>query len=194
MRKSSRSPRHGATSGATRARLTPFAEAGEATTVRQLDDALRNGVSPGSGVLDRLRQTVERDIADLRPHLEARAAESENAGESRACGKRASRSRGDGRRCCERQIDKVREAMRSQAAARAAGADRPLRPIAGRDPQAGGARDAPVRSGPAIVGRKAAASAERDLDSEPEKVRRGYEVQARRLEPIGLVYLWPATN
>ena len=27
-----------------------------------------------------------------------------------------------------------------------------------------------------------------------EKVRRGYEVQARRLEPIGLVYLWPATN
>jgi len=33
-----------------------------------------------------------------------------------------------------------------------------------------------------------------EFDSEPEKVRRGYEVQARRLEPIGLVYLWPATN
>ena len=33
-----------------------------------------------------------------------------------------------------------------------------------------------------------------ELDSEPEKVRRGYAVQARRLEPIGLVYLWPATN
>ena len=59
--------------------LAPFAEAGEATTVRQLDDALRHGVSPGSGVLDRLRHTVERDIADLRPYLEARAAESESA-------------------------------------------------------------------------------------------------------------------
>ena len=33
-----------------------------------------------------------------------------------------------------------------------------------------------------------------ELETEPEKVRRGYEVQARRLEPIGLVYLWPATN
>ncbi len=33
-----------------------------------------------------------------------------------------------------------------------------------------------------------------ELDSEPEKVRRGYEVQARRLELVGLVYLWPATN
>ena len=35
---------------------------------------------------------------------------------------------------------------------------------------------------------------QQELDSEPAKVRRGYEVQARRLEPIGLVYLWPATN
>ena len=33
-----------------------------------------------------------------------------------------------------------------------------------------------------------------ELEGEPEKVRRGYEVQARRLEPVGLVYLWPATN
>jgi hypothetical protein len=35
---------------------------------------------------------------------------------------------------------------------------------------------------------------QQELDSEPEKVRRGYKVVARRLEPIGLVYLWPATN
>jgi hypothetical protein len=33
-----------------------------------------------------------------------------------------------------------------------------------------------------------------DLAAEPEKVRQGYEVHALRLEPIGLVYLWPATN
>jgi hypothetical protein len=31
-------------------------------------------------------------------------------------------------------------------------------------------------------------------ESEPEKVRTGYEVQAKRLEPVGLVYLWPSTN
>jgi hypothetical protein len=35
---------------------------------------------------------------------------------------------------------------------------------------------------------------QQELDSESEKVRQGYELQARRLEPVGLVYLWPATN
>jgi superfamily II DNA or RNA helicase len=35
---------------------------------------------------------------------------------------------------------------------------------------------------------------ERDLASEPERVRRFYEVQARRVEPVGLVYLWPESN
>ena len=33
-----------------------------------------------------------------------------------------------------------------------------------------------------------------DLDSEPTVVRDGYVVRARQLEPLGLVYLWPATN
>jgi hypothetical protein len=33
-----------------------------------------------------------------------------------------------------------------------------------------------------------------DLENEPEQVRQSYQVQARRLEPVGLVYLWPATN
>ena len=29
---------------------------------------------------------------------------------------------------------------------------------------------------------------------EPERVRAFYEVQATRVEPVGLVYLWPETN
>jgi hypothetical protein len=33
-----------------------------------------------------------------------------------------------------------------------------------------------------------------DLDKEPQKVKDGYEVKARQLEPLGIVYLWPATN
>ena len=38
---------------------------------------MRDGISPGAGVLDRLALTVERDVADLRPHIEARAKASE---------------------------------------------------------------------------------------------------------------------
>ena len=33
-----------------------------------------------------------------------------------------------------------------------------------------------------------------DLASEPERIRDFYQVRARRVEPVGLVYLWPETN
>ena len=35
---------------------------------------------------------------------------------------------------------------------------------------------------------------DRDLNREPARIRAFYEVQARRIEPVGLVYLWPETN
>ena len=33
-----------------------------------------------------------------------------------------------------------------------------------------------------------------EIASEPDRVREGYQVRAARLEPVGLVYLWPETN
>ena len=33
-----------------------------------------------------------------------------------------------------------------------------------------------------------------DIDREPERIRRFYEIQRTRVEPVGLVYLWPETN
>ena len=33
-----------------------------------------------------------------------------------------------------------------------------------------------------------------EIASEPDRVRAGYRVRAHRLEPVGLVYLWPETN
>ena len=35
---------------------------------------------------------------------------------------------------------------------------------------------------------------DRDLETEPDRIRAFYEVRARRVEPIGLVYLWPDTG
>ena len=31
----------------------------------------------------------------------------------------------------------------------------------------------------------------KEIEEEPQKIRRGYDVVARRLEPVGLIYLWP---
>jgi hypothetical protein len=33
-----------------------------------------------------------------------------------------------------------------------------------------------------------------DLMTEPDRIKEFYEVRARRVEPVGLVYLWPETN
>ena len=34
----------------------------------------------------------------------------------------------------------------------------------------------------------------REIETEPERVRRGYDVVADRLEIVGLVHLWPKSN
>jgi len=172
--------------------LSPFAEAGEASTIKQLDEALNDGRSPGANVQDRLGQTVERDIADLRPYLEARAAECEATANAELAenGRREAEAMAA---LLQRQIDKVREAMRSKQPPPAPTQldlfgptpeevkkqlERELRQF-----------EADRRSWDGKLLRL-----QKELGTEPDKVRRGYEVQARRLEPIGLVYLWPATN
>ena len=33
-----------------------------------------------------------------------------------------------------------------------------------------------------------------DLEREPQRIRRFYDIQLTRVEPVGLVYLWPETN
>ena len=35
---------------------------------------------------------------------------------------------------------------------------------------------------------------ERELQTEPQRIADVYNVQATRIEPVGLVYLWPVTN
>ena len=172
--------------------LTPFAEAGEATTIRQLDEALRDGRSAGAAVQERLGATVEGDIADLRPFLEARAAESETRAKAELV-ENGRREAEEMSALLQRQIDKVREAMRSKQPPPAPTqldlfgpsqeeikkqAEREIRQF-----------EADRRSWDGKLLRL-----QNELETEPEKVRRGYEVQARRLEPIGLVYLWPSTN
>lgn len=168
--------------------LAPFAERGEATTVKDLDGALRNGMAPGAGVAARLGAWTERDIADLRPHLEARAA----AAETEAVAELAD----NGRREAEaleallrRQIDKVREAQR----------DKRVLPQLEFDLRSDEQRlqaereqrqfEADRRSWDGKLLRLQV-----DLDREPQLVRDGYAVRARQLEPLSLIYLWPATN
>lgn len=169
--------------------LEPFGDTGEATTIAQLEEALRSSRAPGDGILERLRQSVDADIADLRPHLERRAA----AAKANAIkdlldnGEREARGLRD---LLERQIKRVRESMRDaeppaqlsfalhQSDEQKQQAERELRQF-----------EADRRSWDDKLVRL-----QNDLDREPQKVRGNYTVAANQLEPIGLVYLWPTTG
>jgi hypothetical protein len=35
---------------------------------------------------------------------------------------------------------------------------------------------------------------DKELQTEPDRIRNLYQVRAERIEPIGLVYLWPVTG
>jgi hypothetical protein len=145
-----------------------------------------------AGVLERLARTVERDIADLRPHLESRAAVSEQ-GAIADLAENGRREAAEMATLLRRQIDKVREAMRGKEP-----------PKAPEQLEFFGPSEDEVRNQHEREMRQFEADRrswdgkllrlQHELESEPEKVRRGYEVQARRLEPVGLIYLWPATN
>lgn len=169
--------------------LAPFAEAGEATTITQLDEALRTGHQPPEAVVERLQRTVDWDIRDLRPHLEARAQQSEQAAVAELVenGRREAEALGD---LLQRQIQRVRVAMRESkqpsdqfeldllSDEQKVQAEREMRQF-----------EADRRSWDQKLLRLQA-----DLDNEPQKVKDGYEVKARQVEPLGIVYLWPATN
>lgn len=168
--------------------LSPFAEVGETTTIEQLDRALRKGLAPGTDVIERLKLSVERDIADLRPHLEQRALASEEQAKTLLT-ENGKREAAEMTLLLERQIKKVREGMRDAKvpAQLSLGfttdeekqqVEKELRQF-----------EADRRSWDGTLLRL-----QDDLEKQPNKIRDGYEVRARQLEPIGLVYLWPATN
>jgi hypothetical protein len=128
----------------------------------------------------------------LRPHLESRAAISEQ-GAIADLAENGRREAAEMSMLLQRQIDKVREAMRGKEPPKA------LEQLEFFGPSEDEVRNQHEREMRQFEADRRSWDGkllrlQHELESEPEKVRRGYEVQARRLEPVGLIYLWPATN
>jgi len=163
--------------------LTPYGRDGEARTLQVLDEALRRAgrQPPGSAIERRLLDTAAADIADLQPHLAPRAeqAADDAIAQLRRRGEQEAR---DLQSAIEQQARRVREQLeRSRTEYRQLTLDfdkeeeRQFR----LDQRAWELR---------------LEQFERELASEPQRVRAFYEVRAQRIEPVGLIYLWPETN
>ena len=161
--------------------LKAYAEEAEARTLERLEAALRNARAAGETIHRRLLETAARDIEDLLPQLEVRA--------GLVAGSAADRLRGRGERE-ERQLRETLEGQRERVETELS------------RHEAGGVQlaiefsedEKRQRQADIASWRTRLAQFDRDLATEPGRIREFYEVRARRVEPIGLVYLWPDTG
>lgn len=159
--------------------LRPLGESGEERTLNQLEEALRNArQAPGTAVA-RIQALIAKDIADLVPTLERIAAERlvTVSGELVKRGEEEARSLSE---LLEQQRSRIAKAAKDFNSSQLA---LDLVPEERRE------READRRHWEGRLTRL-----ERELRDEPKRLRESYEVRAHRLEPVGLVYLWPASG
>jgi len=158
--------------------LKPLGERGEDTTLEQLEDALRDARGVSNAITARVTLLARKDVADLRPELEARAA---------AQIEKVARDLTERGEAEALSLQKLLQAQRD----RIGKADREYNPdqleLFNEDERK--QREADRRHWTSRLQRL-----EKELNGEPQRVRDAYRVLAHRIEPIGLVYLWPASG
>jgi SNF2 family DNA or RNA helicase len=159
--------------------LRPLGERGQETTLDQLEDALARSRRPSDAVVARALSFAQQDVIDLLPTLQQRSREAIEKAE-RQLAERGQQEASSLQELLERQRRRIEQAEANfddrqrelfeaeEAERRQLRADRSLAEAPGTDRSR--ARDGPPR------------------------VRDGYRVRATRLEPVGLVYLWPVTG
>ena len=160
--------------------LRPLGESGEERTLNQLEEALRNARAAPKLAAARVQALIERDIADLLPTLERLAGE--RLGEVKV--QLAKRGEAEARSLAD-----LLEQQRKRIAKASAEFDpnQLLLPVVGELERRERAADR--RHWQARLARL-----ETEIRDEPARIRAAYDVHAHRLEPVGMVYLWPASG
>ena len=160
--------------------LRVLGEAGEATTLAQLEEALKNAKQARESAKARVLAHVSEDIQEMLPELKRRAA---------AHRERAVRQL---RELGEAEAQSLAKLLESQRLRIGKAVDKfdpnqlelPGLPDAERKQMEADRRHWSNRL----------ARLEIELREEPQRVRESYEVRADRLELVGILYLWPGTG
>ncbi len=161
--------------------LRPYAETAEERALALLEESLlgSNGTPVPESTRTRLLATSARDLDDLLPALRERGEETLRRVKERL----ADRGRREG--------EELRAVLLAQQARieaeRAKHADPQLDLGFAEDEKRQLAADRRHQE-------RRLAELERELTSEPDRIRRSFEVRATRLEPVGLAYLWPVSG
>ena len=163
--------------------LAPYGRAGEQTTLASLQTALDEAGqdSVPHQIRSRLAASAQADIADLRPHLHRRA---DNLAEQ-AKSLLAERARAE-----KRSMIGLLQRQRKRIAETAGKDDRQL--MLGFD-ESDEAERRQLEADRRAWARRLEAI-ETELRIEPRRIAATYRIRAIRVDPIGLVYLWPRTG
>jgi len=162
--------------------ITPYSKEAEARTLTLLDAALlEKHVRPIPDVVQRqLQEAAPNDVRQLLPHLQARAAEYANAAEAKL-GVRAEAE--------SKAMREILEAQKKHISERVARDQRDQMVLQFNEEERRQLEAERRQWG------KRLSSIDEEINSEPERIRALYRVQAApRVEPVGLVYLWPLTR
>jgi superfamily II DNA or RNA helicase len=161
--------------------LTPYAREAESRTMDLLDQSLMGEQTANQTVEGMLRGSAARDIEELLPHLQARGEEYARDAIAKL-DKRGEEEATQMRGILEAQKKHIiaREARYEQQSAQKTLPfhEDELRQV-----------EADRRNW-----NKRLSQLDAEIEVEPDRVRKVYEVRAQRIEPVGLVYLCPASS
>ena len=166
--------------------LSPYAKDAEAKTLSLLDDSLlkADGIKLTPEVIAQLQEAAAADIRELLPHLESRGAEYATESEQ----KLAMRGAAEGK--AMREILETQQKYLAET----------IRRISKLNPSQlqfnfGDDEDeiAQLEANKRHWGKRLEEIRE-ELKTEPTRIEDLYKIKARRVEPVGLVYLWPVTG
>ena len=166
--------------------LKAYARDAETRTLELLERALAGDARrvPSETIQRRLLETVLRDVGELLPQLEPRAEELA-ALAIRQLQDRGEREERSLREILERQRGRVVEELDKHEKHEARVTQLTLEFSAEEKRQL----QANVRAW-----HRRLKQFDLDLEHEPQRIRAFYQVRARRVEPVGLIYLWPESN
>ncbi|KAA1258073.1 RNA polymerase-associated protein RapA [Rubripirellula obstinata] len=166
--------------------LSPYAKDAEAKTMGLLDDSLlgAGGIKLTPEVVEQLQQSAAGDIHELLPHLETRGEE------YAADAERKLAARGTAEAKAMREILETQRKHISDTIKRISKLDpNQMRFDFGEIDDELLQLDANKR-----YWAKRLEELRDELKTEPDRIASIYDVQAKRIEPVGLVYLWPVTG
>ncbi len=161
--------------------LKPYARGAEAHTMEMLEESMSNFDSApqlSSEAHEQLLASLGTDIAELRPHFEVRGGEAKAA---------AAKRLEDRARIESEEMTRVLELQRARV----------LRTLQEKDKTDTidlftSAEERRQLENDIRYWRKWLEDVEENLETEPSRIRAFYDVQTTRIEPAGIVYLWPA--